>query len=509
MRFARIAALSGAVVALALTSSAALAQRTGGGYTDHKDPPAGLTGIEHIAPALEAYNSNDPDTIIAFLRSAFSEEFFEGHSAEEHASIWRSAFASNGPLEYEAVRTHETPRDDLVVILWSPVLESWRAMVLIPSEDGAFGGMYFSRARPPSYIEPREPMDPRAAAAKLNDLIDRLAERDMFSGTVKITLGAEVLLEKAVGLASRRFDVPNAQDTKFNLGSMNKMFTAVSIAQLAEAGKLTLDDVVGDHLPDYPNQEVRERVQIKHLLSHTGGTGNHFTEDFVSGSKASYRETADYVELFEDQELRFSPGTSWAYSNAGFYILGLIVEAASGQSYYDYVREHIYARCSMTNSDSFDMDIPIKNLAIGYTRSPMGGRPDDGERWLEEASGLRNNYFMHSIKGGPAGGGFSTTPDLIRFAHALTGGQLVSHEMFETLTTPKPELASPGYGYGFSAEDLGALGRKTGHGGGFPGINGMLDLYVDQGLSVAVLANLDGGAGLVASRYQEMLTRGH
>lgn len=296
-------------------------------------------------------------------------------------------------------------------------------------------------------------------------------------------------------------------DTKFNLGSMNKMFTAVAIAQLEERGLLSYDDVVGTHLPEYGNVAVRDTVRIRHLLTHTSGMGNHFTREFIEASKLMYRETEDYVDLFEEDELRFEPGSDWSYSNAGFYVLGLIVEAASGQSYYDYVREHIYAPAGMANSDSYDMDIPIKNLAIGYTRETFGDTSgDDGARWMAETNGLRNNLFMHSIKGGPAGGGFSTTPDLIRFATALTGGRLVSPATLEVLTTPKP--ASPNYGYGFSVEDHGHLGRVYGHSGGFPGINGMLDIYADKGLVLAVLANVDGGAGLIGGRFMEMIESG-
>ena len=115
---------------------------------------------------------------------------------------------------------------------------------------------------------------------------------------------------------------------------------------------------------------------------------------------------------------------------------------------------------------------------------------------------------MHSVKGGPAGGGYSTVADLARFAQALTDGTLVSRQTLETLTTAKPELSSLRYGYGFSVEDHGHLGSVFGHGGGFPGINAMLDIYPDQNLIVAVLSNMDGGASLVAGRIMRMIESG-
>jgi len=478
-----------------------------GAYTDHRTPPD-RPGVDRIGAVIEAFNAGGAGAIEACVREHFAGGFAE-MPVSQHVRVWSGTKAQWGPVEFEAVRTYEPARDDLVVILSAPVIDAWRAMVLEVNEEGRFTGMQFSPARPPSYLEASEPMDPREAAARLGEVIDRLAERDMFSGTVMIVHEGETVLSRSAGLASRRFDVPNRIDTKFNLGSMNKMMTAVAIAQLVERGEVAFDDTVGEHLPDYPNEDVRERVQIRHLLSHTSGMGSHFTDEFLQGSKLTYREFEDYLPLFQDDALQFEPGTSWAYSNAGFFVLGLIVEAASGQSYYDYVREHIYAPAGMTGTDAYDMDVPIKNLAIGYTRRTFGDTTgDDAERWLEAAGGLRNNIFMHSIKGGPGGGGFSTCPDLVRFAQALADGTLVSIETLEILTTPKPELSSPEYAYGFGVERHEHVGVVYGHGGGFPGINAKLDVYADRGVIVAVLSNIDGGASLISDRFMQMIEMG-
>jgi CubicO group peptidase (beta-lactamase class C family) len=368
-----------------------------------------------------------------------------------------------------------------------------------------FTGLQFAPARTPSYLEPAAPLSGDELVEAVDTLIDRLAEHDMFSGTVVIAKDGKTLYERAAGLASRRFDVSNDMDTRFNLGSMNKMFTAVAIAQLAEQGRLELTDSVGTHLPDYPNEAVREKVQIRHLLSHTSGMGSHFTQAFMEGSKMSYRDIDDYIELFADDPLAFEPGTRWSYSNAGFYVLGRIVEAASGLTYFDYMREYVYGPAGMKRSDSFDMDIPIKNLAVGYTTNRMGiDSDDDGTRWLE-GSGWRNNYFMHSIKGGPAGGGFSTSPDLIAFARALRSGAILSKESFETVSSAKPDLSSPDYGYGFGISERPGVGRIVGHSGGFPGINADLDIYLDSGYDVAVMANMDGAASALSQRIQDFI----
>lgn len=495
------------LVALIVLSVSALLAAAQGAYTDLREIPD-APGASGIMPVIEAFNSGETERIEAVIREHFEGGFID-IPAEQHARVWGGTLAEWGPVEFEAVRRYDPPRDNLVVIVRAPEIEAWRAFVLFPGEGGRFSGMTTAPARAPSYLAPSEPLSPEDAAAELDTLIDRFAEHDRFSGTVRIERNGEVLLERAVGLASRRFDVPNRLDTKFNLGSMNKMFTAVAVARLVESGKLSFDDTVGTHLPEYPNADVRDKVQVKHLLSHTSGMGSHFTQEFIEGSKLTYRETADYLPLFQDEPLAFEPGTDWQYSNAGFYLLGLIIEAASGESYFDNIRHAVYGPASMTDTDSFDMDVPIKNLAIGYTRQTFGDvSSDDANRWNDETGGLRNNLFMHSIKGGPAGGGFSTAPDLARFAHALTEGRLVSADMVRTLTTPKPDLSSPDYGFGFGIEDHGPLGTVFGHSGGFPGINAMLDIYADQGLVVAVMSNTDNGAQLVGGRFMELLTVG-
>jgi CubicO group peptidase (beta-lactamase class C family) len=174
-----------------------------------------------------------------------------------------------------------------------------------------------------------------------------------------------------------------------------------------------------------------------------------------------------------------------------------VIEKASGQGYFDYVREHVYGPAGMTGSDSYDMDEPVPNLAMGYTER-------DG-KWYE-------NTFLHVIRGGPAGGGFSTAPDLLRFAKALRDGTLVSAASREAMWSPKPELSSPGYGYGFqiggTPDDR--ADRIVGHGGGFPGISSNLDIHLGpahDGFTSIVLTNLDQGAQAVAQKINELIAR--
>src|SRR6185295_9038901 len=134
-------------------------------------------------------------------------------------------------------------------------------------------------------------------------------------------------------------------------GSDNKMFTAVAVLQLVAAGKISLDGKVGDYLPDYPNKEAAERVTVRMLLSHSGGTGDFFGPEFEK-NRLKLKHNEDYVALFGNKAPVFEPGTKERYSNFGFVILGSIVQHVSGEDYYDYVRRHIFETAGMTDSGS-------------------------------------------------------------------------------------------------------------------------------------------------------------
>ena len=365
---------------------------------------------------------------------------------------------------------------DLVGVKADNALTGWRDTIMLRLEPEAPHrirnvGMYFPD--PPASLD--GPLSDAAVAGAAKQLASRLASVDGFSGAYLLARGDKVLAAGAHGEANKDFAVPNQLDTRFNLGSMNKMFTAVAIAQLVEAGKLSFDDPVSKFLPDLLAPGAAEKIRIKHLLTHSGGLGSHFTEKFMDASRAKFRNTADYLELIRGAEPAFEPGTKNQYSNSGFLVLGRIVEIASGKDYHDYVREKIYVPAGMMSTGEFELDKVNRNLAIGYERS-----------FGEGGKTYRNNIFEHVIRGGPAGGGYSTAGDLHRFALALLGGRLVSPAMVKTLTTPKPELQANEYGYGFAVSPD---GRVVGHSGGFPGISSNLDIVPATGQVMVILSN--------------------
>lgn len=204
--------------------------------------------------------------------------------------------------------------------------------------------------------------------------------------------------------------------------------------------------------------------------------------------------------MFRDDPLSFEPGEKFQYSNAGFIVLGLIIERVSGQDYFTYVREHIYEPAGMRDTDAYEMDRSVPNLALGYTHLNGNGEVESGAR--------RNNLLFHAVKGGPAGGGFSTAGDLFRFSQAFSQHRLLSPASTTTLLAGRVERPDkPGivYAYGWQNEIVNGH-RIVGHSGGAPGISAQFDLYLDLGYTAVILANYDPPiAPQIASLLRERL----
>jgi CubicO group peptidase (beta-lactamase class C family) len=267
--------------------------------------------------------------------------------------------------------------------------------------------------------------------------------------------------------------------------------------QLVERGKLSLDDPIGKYLgTDWLSQVILDRVQVKHLLTHTSGLGSYFNEGFVRASRALFRQVDDYKPLVQGEMLAFAPGTQWSYSNTGMLIAGAVIEKAGGRDYFDLIRENVTGPAGMRSTDSYELDRVNKNLAVGYSREQTPAGPE----W-------RNNLFEHVIRGGPAGGGYSTVEDLLHFDQALRAGKLLKKETLAVLWRAYPELSSPDYGLGFGIESSPA-GRIVGHSGGFVGISAHLSMYLDDGWTVAVLSNHGGSASIVEAKARELITQG-
>ncbi|MDP9208736.1 MAG: beta-lactamase family protein [Actinomycetota bacterium] len=322
------------------------------------------------------------------------------------------------------------------------------------------------------------------ALAALTDHAAERAHAGEFSGAVLVTRHGKVLLQDAWGRADRKAGVANTPATRFRIGSMNKMFTAVATLQLAEAGKLKLDDPIGAHLPDYPNKEVAAKVTVRHLLTHTGGTGEIFGPEFEE-HRLQLREHRDYLKLYGSRGLTQEPGARFEYSNYGFVLLGALIEQVTGGSYDDYVRDHVFRRAGMRSTGARPESVDVPDRAVGYLRA------SPGSDWAPNTDTL-------PWRGTAAGGGYSTVGDMLRFAQALDSGRLISTATLAEATRPHQQQ----YGYGFDVQGQGRL-RSYGHGGGAPGMNGELRIFPELGYVVVSLSNLDPPA---ASELVEFFT---
>ncbi|MFW9769211.1 MAG: serine hydrolase domain-containing protein [Candidatus Thorarchaeota archaeon] len=249
----------------------------------------------------------------------------------------------------------------------------------------------------------------------LDILLQKKVDEDRFSGVALVHRNGNIIFEKSYGLACKTFDVPINTETKFDIGSLNKLFTKTAILQLMQGGLLDPDDKVGKYLQDFP-EEIAKKVTIRQLITFTSGMGDYFNERYEK-SIGRLRSLDDFVNLFIEDPLLFEPGENRHYSNAGYVVLGKIIEAISGIDYYEYIRKNIYGPAGMNDSDHYERDLPIPNRATGYTRYQPDGEIHPTDR--------RANFYLVGTRGSPAGGGYSTVRDLMRFDQAVENNVLL------------------------------------------------------------------------------------
>lgn len=425
-----------------------------------------------------------------FVEANFSSEMLK-RPMEQHLNFMSRMHDQYGGFEVREVQDWNP--NEVIVLTRTTLTDEWDGFLVRvePQAPYKIAALGFRPAK--NVPADTRKLSTKQIAAELGAYAKKLADADVFSGTILLAKDGEVIYKGAFGTANKDFNVPNRVDTKFNLGSMNKMFTAVAIAQLVEKGKLSFDDPLSKFIPDFPNPEAAKKIQIKHLLSHTAGLGGYFSERYFSMSRANLRTVDDMMNLArqDEKELKFEPGSKWQYSNTGLMVLGKVIEIVSGQNYFDYVRENIYKPAGMINTDCYELDKVNQNLAVGYDK-----------RYTDSGFDWGNNIFAHVMRGGPHGGGFSTVEDLFRFDQALRTGKLVSPATLKTLTSAKPELNSPEYGFGFSVD---VKRNVVGHSGGFTGISSNLDMHIDSGWTAIVMSNYSGGSGSVSARMSRLI----
>ncbi|UCC40131.1 MAG: serine hydrolase [Candidatus Aminicenantes bacterium] len=253
--------------------------------------------------------------------------------------------------------------------------------------------------------------------SKVDEYIGAYVEMNLFSGSVLITQKGEILFKKAYGMADYEHAVPNTPQTKFRLASLTKQFTAMAVMQLHEKGLLNISDPISQYIPDYPNGH---KITIHLLLSHTSGIPN-FTVSTNEETRLLPYTLEMTIEKFKDKPLEFSPGEKFEYSNAGYYLLGNIIEKVTGKDYETVLKQNIFEPLGMTSSGYDHNHLILKNRARGYH--------------LEKGE-LYNAKYIHMSNVHASGGLYSTVEDMYLWHRALYTEKLVKKNSLEKMFTP-------------------------------------------------------------------------
>jgi CubicO group peptidase (beta-lactamase class C family) len=348
----------------------------------------------------------------------------------------------------------------------------------------------------------------------LNTLIDRHIAEQAFSGVVFVQEAGTQPYVRAAGLACMSHSISNGPETRFPTASVTKMFTAVAVLQLVERGEIALDTCAVPYL-GLAGTKLPADMTVYHLLTHTSGMASYFddNEDSAANFEAvwadrptySFRRLADFLPLFSDEAPLARPGQEFRYCDAGYIVLGLIVERASGMPYFDYVRANVFARAGMDRTDFLPLDGTDEDVANAYIPviEPEG-----------RIGGWRKNIFAVPAYGASDGGAFATGPDMAKFLKALRESRLLSPKMTQEMLTPRVEdqpceLGTWKYGYGlyFLVSRDGEVIRY-GHTGEDPGVSCRVYHYPGPGVDAIVLGNRSECAGLLGWDIQRLILEG-
>ncbi|TQR17288.1 serine hydrolase domain-containing protein [Psychrobacillus soli] len=331
----------------------------------------------------------------------------------------------------------------------------------------------------------------------LREHIEYIQTEIGFSGSILVNQRGQVIANGSYGYANRADKIENETRTRFGIASGCKIFTAVAICQLVEEGKLSFDAKLKECL-DTPFPKFDENITVHHLLTHTSGIPDYFDEEIMDDfeelwiQKPMYhmRRLQDFLPLFHQAEMKFSPGEKFHYNNAGFIVLGLIIEKVSGLEFKDYVQKHIFEKAEMTDSGYFALDSLPERTAIGYIEQ-------EGGTW-------KTNMYSLPIQGGSDGGAFVTVEDMLKFWDALVNHVLLSKSLTKELLTPHvQEEADDFYGYGVWIKKKGDTIYKYHLMGYDPGVSFHSAYYPEMDAQLAVCANISSGAYKIMNEIEK------
>lgn len=312
----------------------------------------------------------------------------------------------------------------------------------------------------------------------IQDQIDAIIENaineaQLVGTSVGVMRDNGVILARGYGYADLNKKVEATEHTVYQIGSITKQFTVLAIMILVEQGKVNLNDIMLDYLPNYPQRD--HKVTIDQLLNHTSGIKSY--TDIEKFWEISERDLSrkEIVDLFSAEPVEFSPGENFQYNNSGYYLLGMIIENVSGMRYADFLKANVWQPLEMFDTHYLGKIKNVKNIATGYDHK-------DNEFVLARPLGMDNPF-----SGGSLG---SSVLDLLKWQTALNEDQLISRQSYNKMI--EPGLLTGGkhttYGYGFFMSNLNGH-RKIEHGGTINGFRAQLSTYPDDGLTVTVLCN--------------------
>jgi len=446
--------------------------------------PAGKRAKE-VVELLNGTSSYKPED---YIKNQYAPVFRDAFPVAAHKGIFQATQTMFGKVKVVDITT--STQNEISIVLKSEIKDAWLNLTLQvePGDPHRIVSMGLRPGSRPSsskigvektQIEQKKSKskpkkDKETLFSNLEELHQYLLKKtkeNEFSGTVLIAKDGDPIFQKAYGYASKRFKVPNKMDTKFNLGSINKIFTSVAITQLMEKGKLSLDDPIGKYLDMFP-QEIANKVTIRHLLNMRSGWGDYWANEYYLSHRDRLRTVSDYIKFIKDIPLDFEPGTNFQHSNTGYEVAGAIIETVSSIDYFDYVKKNIYESSGMTNTDSYHRDGPVENLAMGYTNMNRNDLEGKGYEW--------NTMYMLSPRGTPAGGGYSTVEDLLKFDKTLRNHKLLNSDYTQYMISRFK--GSPGDP--FSPPD-----KTYRIVGGAPGISAFLGMDFQSSYSIIVLSN--------------------
>ena len=460
-----------------------------------------------IRDFFDAYNRTDGLALRSLVRTYGGIEDPEERRAVERQFVdrWIRAHRIIGPVEVHSVAPN--PEGGFTVWTRGHITRAWMGVHcrFEPGTPQELNTLRVIATARPGHV----PMPDRLSAADLAEYLDAylqpMREADLFSGVVLVTHNGQPVYEFTSGYADQQKNIRNTMTTRFDIASVSKVFVALAALALVEDGRLSFDETLDHFVPEYPHHIARQ-ISVGHLLRHTHGIKLDYDDDYMTDI-FSVRSAGGFIDLQIaylnklDAYATFERPNEFVYSNEGYDLLAAIIEAVTGEDYFDFVQRRILESAGLQDTGPYDASNAELTVAQGYTNL------DSDADFVPGPTHSNRSYLFAAPR--PAGGFYSTAIDLGRLVHALNKGRVVSPTTWAAMREPtstrqKMPHFQLTYGTGLDVYRFEA-GDIVGHGGGRPGASARVDLFPASGYTVVVLANYDWVSHTIAEHLQEVM----